>query len=160
MNININANEITTLKSKIKAEMLRRDGNGSIAAYGSAAYDFSEHPTCTPGTVISSELGEKTIDLLLKIQDYGDLYLTQKGYPIPDTFNKDLIGYVDTLAAEDVNGSTSSCRGMCTGLCVANCHETCNGCKNTCEGCNNTCQSSCNGCTNTCGSGCASGARN
>lgn len=147
--------QVKQLKAKIKAEMLRRDGNGSLASYGSSSYDFSATPTA--GSSVKAEYGEKTINLLLQIEDYGDLSLVNAGDPIPQSFNSGLINEVNRLAAEEKTGEseetaamfndgrvaeTSSCRGMCTGLCVGTCIDQCNGCT---------------GCTATCGSGCTTG---
>ena len=147
--------QVKQLKAKIKDEMLRRNGNGSLANYGASSYDFSTTPTA--GSGVKAEYGQKTINLLLQIEDYGDLSLVKAGDPIPQSFNSGLINEVNRLANEQKTGEsaetaalfndgrvaeTSSCRGMCTGLCVGACSGFCNGCT---------------GCTANCGSGCATG---
>lgn len=148
-------NDVKNVKAAIKAEMLRRNGYGSLAAYGGSSYDFSQAPAV--GQKTKPEYGEKTIDLLLKICDYKDLRLTRADEPIPTAFNKGLLDFITKLSKEESTGEsaatvanlfpdrrpeTSSCRGNCTGLCVGNCTNHCNGCTS---------------CTASCGTGCASG---
>lgn len=84
----LSASEINTLKQKIKTEMARRSGYGSLSSnggydyavpgeninYAGAAFDFVEIPSSN-GPVLK-EHGEKTIDLLLRIDDYGNLEKT------------------------------------------------------------------------------------
>ena len=170
----ISRSELVTLKSKIKAEMLRRNGlgsdsklwtpstaYGSMTSYGSSDYDFTHTPT--KDEKIYKEYGEKTIDLLLKIKDYPDLYATVADQLIPIAFNSELLERVDALASEAFTGETaetvaareaagetdiaavesSSCKGACSGLCVGSCIGMCNGCYSTC--------------TASCGTGCAGG---
>lgn len=139
----ITAEKVIELKAKIKAEMLRRDGHGSLASYGDSNYDFITNPVI--GELIKAEHGQKTVDLLLKIEDYGDLTLSNQNSVIPSSFTEELLTEVDRLAGETKTGldtETSSCRGDCTGLCVGSCIGQCNGCT---------------GCTASCGTGCASG---
>ena len=150
------ASDLKDIKAAIKKELLRRNGYGSVASYGSSTYDFVRTPTV--GQPIYKEFGEKTVDLLLKITDYKDLKPTKTGELIPTAFNREIIDFVNnTLAKEKFTGEstetvanlfpdrvpeTSSCRGACTGLCVGSCINQCNGCT---------------GCTASCGTGCASG---
>ena len=49
----LKAERFTTLKSKVKAEVLRRNKSGSVASYGGAAYDYKIQPA--KGTVILQE---------------------------------------------------------------------------------------------------------
>lgn len=175
----ITAEQVIELKSKIKAEMLRRNGYGSLAEYGSADYDFIETPV--KDELIMAEHGQKTIDLLLKIENYGDLIPSEKGSLIPSDFTEGLLDEVDRLAAELKTGESaktvanlfpdraaeiSSCRGDCTGLCVGSCTGLCNGCTgctSTCgtgcaSGCNTTCTGGCQGnCKGSCNTGCSTG---
>ena len=125
------AHEINELKDKLKKELLRRNGEGSVAEFGSDEYDFIEKPF--DGGGIKAEHGEKTVDLLLQIMDYKDLRYTNLGETIPQAFNRELIDVVDKLSQEERTGESeytvakhfpdrkpehSSCRGACTGLCV------------------------------------------
>lgn len=129
----VKAEEINTLKSKIKTEFNRRNGYGSLVNYTSSDYDFTVTPTA--GGTILEEHGKKTVDILLAVKDVGDLHFTIAGETIPTSFNNQLNAYVDSLAAEPSTNGTSSCRGACTGLCLGTCHTSCNGCSGTCSGC-------------------------
>ena len=101
------ADELLKLKAAIKAEMLRRNAPiGGLDAYGSSSYDFSSTPVS--GGVVKADIGKKTVDLLLKIQDHGDLVNTEQGAAIPQSFTADLITYVNELAAEPMDGARSS----------------------------------------------------
>ena len=56
------AGEIVALKAKVKAEMLRRSYNGSLTAYGSTSWDFTNTPTV--GNTVLAEQGKKIITAL------------------------------------------------------------------------------------------------
>ena len=164
----LTAAQIVDLKAKIKAEAARRKYYGSLSTnggynyavkdsavdYSSSTYNFSTTPTS--GNAILAEHGQKTIDILLKIKDYGDLKKVAKGDPLPGSFNSELITYVNNLAKESITGSSSSCRGACTGLCVGTCASACSGCSST-NGSNSSTGSYCSGCSATCGTGCSTG---
>ena len=64
---NLTPSQLTSIKSRIKAEMTRRNGYGSLASYGTSSYDFSEVPA--QGKVVKAEHGEKTIETL-NVLDY------------------------------------------------------------------------------------------
>lgn len=168
----ITANELLALKIKVKKEMQRRSGYGSLANLANSSYDFVTEPV--KGQIIKEEHGKKTIDLLLQIKDKGDLKFVQKGDLIPDSFDNSLLAYVDELSKETMEGNKSSCRGACTGLCFGSCVNGCVGCGGNCTGCSNCtsscgstcasqctscgsgCSGGCKGCSASCGSGCAS----
>ena len=40
----IDATDLNSIKSRVKAEMKRRTRNGSVSSYGSTAYDYSVGP--------------------------------------------------------------------------------------------------------------------
>lgn len=171
----ISRSELSLLKTKLKAEMLRRNGLGaptrlytptvpfgSMTEYGSSAYDFTNSPE--KGGKIHTEYGEKTVDLLLKIKNYDDLESTTEGSPIPKGFNSNLITIVDNLSKENFSGETEetiSARkdagedvskltpesSSCSGACSGLCVGSCIG---QCNGCYS-------GCTSSCGTGCAGG---
>lgn len=137
----ITPSETIELKRRIKAEMARRNGYGSLAEFADASYDFNVQPAYGEKTLV--EHGAKTIDLLLQICDHGDLALVKENNPIPTSFDSSLLDYVNLLAAEPRTGDPaehSSCRSHCSGLCAGSCVGQCNGCQ---------------GCTASCGSGCA-----
>lgn len=174
----ITAAQVNTLKQKVKAEMTRRNQFGSLSTdtghgwavdgqainYADSAYDFTTTPAI--GEHINAEHGQKTIDLLLKINDHNNLPTTAQGNKIPDGFNEELITWVDTLAEEPMVGSSSSCKGKCTGLCVSTCAtgctsctscSGCSGCSDVCTGCTNSCTDSCSGCGGSCSYNCSGG---
>lgn len=164
------ASDLAAMKAAIKNELSRRNGFGSVAQYAGAQYDLSKQPSI--GEKIRPEYGQKTIDLLLRICDYGDLRKVQLDDPIPKSFSPKLTNYVNTvLAKEQKTGHTretiallqavgsgsglvpesSSCRGDCTGLCVGSCIGCCNGCSSCAASCGTGCAS---GCNTTCKGGC------
>ena len=155
----ITAEQVIELKAKIKAEMLRRNGHGSLATYGDSTYDFTTNPVI--GELIKAEHGQKTVDLLLKIEDYGDLTLSEQDSVIPSSFSEELITEIERLANETKTGldtEISSCRGDCTGLCVASCIGFCNGCTGCTASCGTGCASGCySNCTGSCNADCTSG---
>lgn len=164
-----------TLKTKLKAEMLRRNGLGpsnklytptaafgSMTAYGGSQYDFTH--TLTKDGKIYSEYGKKTVDLMLQIKDYPDLAKTEEGKPIPKGFNDDLITKVDQLAKEQFTGETAAtiAARQAAGETVSGLVPESSSCKAACSGlCVGSCIGMCNGClqtcTGTCGTGCANG---
>lgn len=101
------AAQVIALKAKIKAEMARRKGYGSLSTstgynyakkdsavnYSGTAYDFTTTPT--KGGTVLTEHGQKTVDLLLRIAERGNLKKVAKGDPIPSSFNNDLSTWVD-----------------------------------------------------------------
>ena len=87
-------------------------------------FDFSNTPA--KDKKILAEHGQKTIDVLLKIKDIGDLKGVTQGELIPDDFNSSLAQTVAALSNESKTGS-SSCRGACTGLCTTTCYSSCTG---------------------------------
>ena len=155
--------ELKTLKAKLKAEMLRRDGVGSLVAYGGSAYDFSTQPAV--GMKTKPDFGEKTVDIFLKIEDFKDLKLTQEGNPIPRALGSLMLDEIDRLSKEVKTGESvdtvrdlfptrqvekTSCRGSCSGLCVGSCISQCNGCTGCTETCGTGCANGCSGCSGSC----------
>lgn len=55
----VKADRFTALKAKVKAEMLRRNQSGSVAAYGGSAYDYAQPPE--KGELVRGEHREKVI---------------------------------------------------------------------------------------------------
>lgn len=92
------------------------------------------------------------IDPLLQVNDFAtNNILTNNG---TDFIVSDLDAaetFITQLELEELNDSSSSCRGACSGLCFGTCFSGCSGCSGTCtEGCSA-------GCLNTCGANCATG---
>lgn len=65
------ANEIISLKTKVKAEMQRRSGYGSLASFGGDSYEFNIAPSS--GELIKADHGQKIINPLLEIADISGL---------------------------------------------------------------------------------------
>lgn len=136
----LSAGKINELKSEVKALMLKRTGYGSIQTYGGAEYDFSSIPA--KDTVIKTEHGIKTVNLILQINDYPGLSaVTTAGTPIPSRLDEDLLSYVKSLRAKELSDTNNDCKAYCTGLCTSQCSGSCT----------DQCTSSCGGnCTGTC----------
>lgn len=155
----LTAAQINELKAKVKTEMARRSGYGSLARFAGSEYGFDQTPA--PGGLIMAEHGRKTVNPLLHIKDYPGLVLADEpgpegsipstsGDPIPAGFDVELLNAVDQLAAEAMTGTVSSCRGACSGLCLGTCAAECTGCTG-CDGCTTNCTGGCgSGCTNGC----------
>ena len=145
------ASEINEIKNKVRAEMARRTGYGSLEEYADLTYDFSIIPE--QGKRILEEHGQKTSDLLLEITDIPNLDKAIQNRYIPPGFNyQDLNSFVDNLSMEKMDGNSSSCRGACTGLCIGTCSSACSGCSGECTGCMNECTGSCGAsCEGECG---------
>ena len=97
------AAQVIELKAKIKADMARRNGYGSLSTdggynyarqdeavdYSSADFDFTVAPEAydreneSESMTFLAEHGQKTVDLLLQINDHGDLKPVEQGEPIP-----------------------------------------------------------------------------
>lgn len=148
--------QILEIKAKLKAEMLRRGLNNSTASFGSLSeyagsdYDFTNIPT--ENTHLTKDQGEKTINILYRVEDQKgcDYVIDDSRSPSDNNFEA-LNTYIDTLAAEDIEAMHTSCRGACSGLCFGSCIGLCNGCSGKCD-------TGCVGCVATCGTGCAFGA--
>ena len=155
----LTASEFIALKNKIKAEMARRNGYGSLADYAGSEYDFTTTPAA--GQPILTEQGQKVVDLALAVTDIPGLVKVKKGDKIPDKLD-DLEDIVDGWAAEPIDGSSSSCRGVCTGLCTTGCASNCSGtCGDSCTGCGTSCSGKCGGdCTGSCSTECTGCAGN
>ena len=81
----LTAERVNELKKQIKTEMARRNGYGSLSSnsgydfvspgenvnYAGPDFDFTDPPDA--GDIIVAEHGEKTVDLLLLVNDHGDL---------------------------------------------------------------------------------------
>ena len=141
--VTMTAAEINEIKQKIKNEFARRNGYGSLEQYSNNNYDFIEEPQ--QGLLITAEHGQKTIDLLLQIEDIPDTEFVIQGNLIPPGFEyTQITNALDEWAAEDMEGPSSSCRGACTGLCVGTCYGACTGCMDQCTGsCSDECSLGC-----------------
>lgn len=147
----IKKNRFTELKAKVKAEMLRRNGTGSVASYGGTDYDFTD-----TSSKALKEHYEKNVTPLRAV--------TTEGVPtaggdraINESEIAQMEAKVSYLSAIGATASTSGCAASCTGLCQSGCSTTCTGCSggcsNSCSGCGGACSNGCTGCDGCSGCG-------
>ena len=92
----LSAQEVLALKVRIKEEMLRRSGYGSLAEFGRSDYDFEHVPE--EGSTVFKEHGEKTNNLALQVSDIvGVKYVSGDGEPISG-MNTELESYTAQVA--------------------------------------------------------------
>lgn len=148
------AQEFVNLKNRVRNEMNRRNGYGSMTAYAGSEYEFT-----------NSALA----DTLLRAE-----YMTQNHIPLkavsttqlPENI-KNIITESDMVAmeakitkyeAQPRNARTNNdCDAYCSGMCVSQCTTTCSGgCRSGCTGCSGGCSGRCSGCGSGCSGGCSS----
>lgn len=142
------------LKAKVKAEMLRRCQSGSVAAYGGAAYDFTNPPT-KDGPVKGEHL-KKILEPMRAINPDG-----LPEYPCELTEQQQVLmeNKITNWAKRSITDrSASDCKSGCTGTCYSGCTTGCyTGCS-SCSGCDG-CSDDCDGCRG-CGGACSDDCRN
>lgn len=158
------AQEMIDLKARVKAEMQRRKGNGSLVAYAGTDYDYTVDPAAG-GQMLTEHVNKIVVPMNaitasgMTEQAVGDQAMAMDG------IDAKLTVYVAEPAQK--NG-TSSCSGACSGLCVSSCYSSCGGscsvgcgscgdCSGGCTGdCKETCSNQCgsDGCSGNCGSNC------
>ena len=162
---NIEAQRFADLKARVRAECLRRCYTGSVAAYGGAAYDFSN--PAADGHTVDVEHYEKLAYPLAQINSAkvngvdGDRIVTDDDL----TAFEAALTLFEARAMTDktqgdcqasctgacYTGCTSGCKGNCTQSCADDCVGQCTGCG---SGCADSCSGSCRGTCTGCGSGC------
>lgn len=154
--IQYSVSDFIALKEKVKAEMLRRCYEGSLAAYGGADYDFAVTPK--NGSQILAEHVNKIIVPINQINDSG--FTVQNIGDIAKAMNT-LDELITAYSEVPLNGEDHFCNASCTGLCSTSCYGTCGGtcddsCSSTCSGtCRNNCAGGCyRGCLTSCTGGC------
>ena len=159
------AQEMIDLKARVKAEMQRRKGNGSLVAYAGTDYDYTVDPAAG-GQMLTEHVNKIVVPMNaitasgMTEQAVGDQAMAM------DVIDAKLTVYVAEPAQKN---ATSSCSGACSGLCVSSCYSNCGGscstgcgscgggCSGGCTGdCNTTCSNQCgsDGCSGNCGSNC------
>ncbi len=159
------AKELAAIKSRINQTLKKRDGIGNVSIYAGKEYDL---PEFKDGDPLTKEIGEKTIDLLLRIvgnepdrKIFPELGMgTYSGGAIPEAFNLKTINRICDELDEDVTApNRGAFRGFHEGKFynlpggfdnVAdedNVTETTH-CGGSCTGiCVGSCVNMCNGCT-------------
>lgn len=147
------AQEMIDLKARVKAEMQRRKGNGSLVAYAGTDYDYIVDPAAG-GQMLTEHVNKIVVPMNaitasgMTEQAVGDQAMAMDG------IDAKLTVYVAEPAQK--NG-TSSCSGACSGLCVSSCYSSCGGsCSVGCGSCTGGCTGSCGGCDETCSTQCGS----
>lgn len=158
------AQEMIDLKARVKAEMQRRKGNGSLVAYAGTDYDYTVDPAAG-GQMLTEHVNKIVVPMNaitasgMTEQAVGDQAMAMDG------IDAKLTVYVAEPAQKN---ATSSCSGACSGLCVSSCYSNCGGscstgcggcgdCSGGCTGdCNETCSNQCgsDGCSGNCGNNC------
>lgn len=166
----VKADRFTALKAKVKAEMLRRNQDGSVADYGGAAYDYTVEPAA--GKTVRPEHRDKLVSPMRAVN--SDLVPASVGSVIKESELANLEARVAVWEARSMTDqSGSDCKSGCTGTCYTGCATGCSscgvacstGCGNACEGCygcggecssgcKNTCENVCKGCDSVCGDSC------
>ncbi len=152
----VKADRFTALKAKVKAEMLRRNQSGSVAAYGGSEYDYAQPPE--KGGLVRSEHREKVITPMRAVN--SDLVDEVQGAAIGEEELADMETRVDVWAARSITDrSGSDCKSGCTGTCYTGCTTGCSGCGSGCptgcSGCGSGCPTGCSGCGSGCPTGCS-----
>lgn len=143
----ISADRLNTLKAKVKAECLRRQYTGSVAAYGGAAYDYTVAPAT--GGVARKEHYEK-LAVPMNAINATDTPATDGARIISESEIAAMETKVAAYALRSIyDTSGTDCSASCTGMCYS-----CTSCT-SCSGCSG-CGDACTGCTG-CGGGCAGG---
>ena len=161
------AQEMIDLKARVKAEMQRRNGNGSLVAYAGTDYDYTVDPAAG-GQMLTEHVNKIVVPMNaitasgMTEQAVGDQAMAMDG------IDAKLTVYVAEPAQKN---ATSSCSGACSGLCVSSCYNSCGGscsvgcggCDTTCTGgckttCTGECDTTCSGyCRDSCNGGCSGG---
>lgn len=152
----LKAERFTALKAKVKAEMLRRNQSGSVAAYGGTAYDYTVKPAA--GKVLLQEHLDKLSVPMSAVNNTS----------IPGKTGKRVISEAELSAMEAkvaawaarsiTDTSGSDCKSGCTGACYTGCATGCtgcgSGCPTGCSGCGSGCPDGCSGCGRGCADSC------
>ena len=149
------AQEFVNLKNRVRNEMRRRNGYGSMVSYADAKYDFKN--SALPNTLLRLE------------------YMTQNHIPLRAVSTSQLPENIKLVITESDMAAMEAkitayesqprearthndCDALCSGMCVTQCTTTCSGsCTGTCSGsCSGSCSGGCSGgCYGGCG-GCLS----
>ena len=99
----LTAAQLNSIKQRVKAEMARRNGYGSLAEYAGSAYDYSDVPA--KDSIIIEEHGKKAVDLLLKIEDIPNLQNVNQGDKITSGLDNAVItAQLSKLEKETMEG--------------------------------------------------------
>lgn len=150
-NTKVAPDDYISIKAKVKTEMARRNGTGSVSKYAGSSYDY---------TVIPTTEDEIALEHIEKIKVPLDA-VNSITNPIKDNvIVKELAttdAHLTVLSSIAVTASqaNSGCAASCTGLCTSGCKSGCSGCSGCGTSCSYDCSTTCSGTCTGCGSGCA-----
>lgn len=143
----IDPDDFINLKAAVKAEMLRRQYQDSLAAYGGTDYDYAHTPA--EGQPVYEEHYTKNA---VPLQAANSEQVPDAGMPRPvsKTDLDEMTAFVTILSARTnlYNKTATDCNGNCAGACYATCSTSCD------TSCTGTCTGGCQGCSGTCSTGC------
>lgn len=154
----VKADRFTALKAKVKAEMLRRNQEGSVAGYGGSAYDYTSAPAA--GRTVRAEHRDKLVGPMRAVN--SDVIPASAGAVIGESELANLETRVLAWGARSMTDqSGSDCKSGCTGTCYTGCATGCSscgsGCPNSCTSCGSGCPTGCSTCGGSCGGKCSTG---
>ena len=151
------AQEYISLKSRIKAEVLRRQYTGSVSSYGGTSYDYTVEPKV--GDFVKAEHYNKLNEPLRAINSDDLLENVVSGDKIREIATLEARTTLLESKALTSSSSNTGCKASCTGLCSTACTGTCSGgCSGSCTGtCSGTCSGGCTGCSGGCSGQCTGG---
>jgi len=157
------AQDFINLKARVKAEMLRRNGSGSLTAYAGVAYDYTAVPVVG---------GKVKIEHYSKVRDTMT-YINPATVSLPAKIVGDKKQAMNLLEANMTSyeakprsdRTASDCAAGCSGVCISTCSTACVGCSSCsscsgscdgCSGCSGSCSGGCSGCSGSCSGSCSS----
>lgn len=155
----VKASWFTSMKARVKAEVLRRNQSGSVAAYGGSAYDYTVAPAA--GKTVRVEHRDKLVTPMRAVN--SDMVPASAGTVIKASELANLDTRITAWSARSMTDqSGSDCKSGCTGTCYtgcatgcgSGCETGCTGCSGGCEGCGSGCTGGCSGCSGNCSGVC------
>lgn len=148
----ITSTDINNLKTRVKAEMARRNATNSLAGY---AGNFSQ--SAGVGDLARISHFNETVGYINLIKPTG--IASDKIYAIQAASDALTTHANVNKTVNSESCSTATCRGLCYTACTGSCRG-CTSCSSTCgsDGCTRTCASGCwGGCVDVCAAfGCGS----
>lgn len=144
------ASDINALKNRVKNEMARRNGVGSLAGYAGSW-------SVSSGTRADAKHYNETVGYIAKIKAVSGLASSVSSGNIIYAINAASTRLSSNEGYSKTANSTD-CASSCTGLCYTQCTGGCRGCTSCsgCSSCTGTCVGGCTSCTSCSGcSGCS-----
>ena len=150
----VNVARFIGLKAKVKAECLRRNQSGSVAAYGGASYDYTVTPAV--GGSIKQEHRDKLTGPMSAINS-NIIPPTSGAGTVKDSELSAMETRVAAWSTRSITDRTGSdCKSGCTGTCYTGCNTGCyTSCSGGCTGCGSGCPNGCSSCGGACSNNCS-----